>query len=226
VNNKLPSSHLIWITTLKITQEILNQAKTNRGGFTKKQVILAQTLTGSSKWKSKIIGMDISDAVWDRFVKHAKNKDKHREKTKKKPKTVNKMTVDRDQFWKPEARDIPKAKKAKKKKNKKQYSSYKDFYSSKEWRKLRVRVLEKYGCKCMMCGRSPKVHGVVIHVDHIKPRSKYPELELDITNLQILCEDDNLGKSNRYETDWRPDDDEITKELDNDLLESLPESMQ
>ena len=77
----------------------------------------------------------------------------------------------------------------------------------------------------MMCGRSPKVHGIILHVDHIKPRSKYPELELDITNLQILCEDDNLGKSNRYETDYRPDDDEITIELDKEALMDIPEHM-
>lgn len=187
---------------------------------------MAQTLTGSSKWKSKIIGMDISDKIWAQFVKHAKNKDKHREKTTKKTKKpVNKMTVERDHFWKPEARDIPKIKHKKTRKRKKTYSSYKDFYSSKEWRKLRVRVLEKYGCKCMMCGRSPKVHGVVLHVDHIKPRSKYPELELDISNLQVLCEDDNLGKSNRYETDYRPDEDEISNELDEEALQNMPDSM-
>ena len=151
-------------------------------------------------------------------------------------KAINKMTTDRDQFWKPEAKDIPKPKhkvkskklsksKKGKKKRKKYTSDYSAFYISKEWRKVRVRVLEKYECKCMMCGRSPKVHGIVIHVDHIKPRSKRPELELDITNLQILCEDCNLGKSNRYETDWRPDDDEITKELDTEILESLPVTM-
>lgn len=87
-------------------------------------------------------------------------------------------------------------------------STYKDndgFYTSREWRALRVRVLEKYECKCMMCGMSPKKHGIVVHVDHIKPRSKYPSLSLDFNNLQILCEDCNLGKSNKYDTDWRPD---------------------
>ena len=50
----------------------------------------------------------------------------------------------------------------------------------------------------MVCGSTER-----IHVDHIKPRSKYPELELDINNLQVLCEDCNIGKSNIDETDWR-----------------------
>ena len=79
-----------------------------------------------------------------------------------------------------------------------------NFYYSDEWRILRVRVLEKYECKCMMCGRSPKDHKIIIHVDHIKPISKYPELCLEFNNLQLLCEDCNIGKSNKYETDYRP----------------------
>jgi len=77
------------------------------------------------------------------------------------------------------------------------------FYNSEEWRKVRYKALRKHGGKCQLCGRSYKEHGVVIHVDHIKPRSKYPELELDENNLQILCEDCNLGKMARDEIDWR-----------------------
>jgi len=77
------------------------------------------------------------------------------------------------------------------------------FYDSEEWRKVRYKALRKHGGKCQLCGRSYKEHGVVIHVDHIKPRSKYPELELDGNNLQILCEDCNLGKMARDEIDWR-----------------------
>ena len=77
-----------------------------------------------------------------------------------------------------------------------------DFYKSKEWRALRVKALVNQGRKCCLCGRTPK-DGVILHVDHIKPRSKYPELELKLRNLQILCEDCNLGKSNKYQDDWR-----------------------
>jgi len=78
-----------------------------------------------------------------------------------------------------------------------------EFYTSREWRELRVDVIEEQKAICAMCGRSPKTHSVVIHVDHIKPRSKHPELELTLSNLQVLCVDCNLGKSDRYETDWR-----------------------
>ncbi len=66
------------------------------------------------------------------------------------------------------------------------------FYDSRAWRELRYQVIKTHGRKCQACGDTSKK----IHVDHIKPRSKYPELELDFQNLQILCEDCNLGKSN------------------------------
>ena len=76
------------------------------------------------------------------------------------------------------------------------------FYTSREWRSLRMKVLILQGRRCCVCGKSPK-DGIILHVDHIKPRSKYPELALTENNLQVLCEDCNLGKSNNYEEDWR-----------------------
>lgn len=125
-----------------------------------------------------------------------------------------------------------KASKKKRKKKKKQRNqrvtkgNSDKFYRSPEWRKLRVRVLERYDCKCMMCGRSPKLHNVVLNVDHIKPRSKFPHLSLVFSNLQILCGACNHGKLNRYETDYRPDTpeslEEINDMLDMELLNNLP----
>ncbi len=76
------------------------------------------------------------------------------------------------------------------------------FYSSPEWRALRYKVLDTYGNRCMACGRSPR-NRVVIHVDHILPRSIYPEVALIFENMQILCEDCNMGKSNKFETNWK-----------------------
>lgn len=77
-----------------------------------------------------------------------------------------------------------------------------DFYKSTEWKRLRYMAFKKYGTKCQLCGKSAKDE-VKIHVDHIKPRSKYPELALDIKNLQILCEDCNLAKGAWDSTKWR-----------------------
>lgn len=74
-----------------------------------------------------------------------------------------------------------------------------DFFTSRSWRELRYRVLKTYGHKCMLCQTTKGV----MHVDHIKPRSKFPELELTFENLQVLCEACNIGKSNKDETDFR-----------------------
>jgi 5-methylcytosine-specific restriction endonuclease McrA len=73
------------------------------------------------------------------------------------------------------------------------------FYNSDKWLALRYKALLKYGRKCMCCF----TENVEMHVDHIKPRSLYPKLELDINNLQILCKHCNLGKSNKDDTDFR-----------------------
>lgn len=80
-----------------------------------------------------------------------------------------------------------------------------DFLQSYEWRRIRYEVIVKYESRCMACGRTPK-DGIVIHVDHIKPRRKHPELALVFGNLQILCHECNHGKGNWDETDWRPKD--------------------
>lgn len=77
------------------------------------------------------------------------------------------------------------------------------FYISDEWRAVRYQALKSSDGKCQLCGRSKRDHGVILHVDHIKARSKHPELAFDLNNLQILCEDCNLGKSNKDDTDWR-----------------------
>jgi len=77
------------------------------------------------------------------------------------------------------------------------------FYGTDSWRALRFEALKASSGCCVLCGRSQRGHGVVLHVDHIKPKSLFPELALSLSNLQILCEDCNLGKSNRDDTDWR-----------------------
>jgi len=81
-----------------------------------------------------------------------------------------------------------------------EYPAFKPgFYTSREWRELRYTAIKTMGRKCQACGSSNKE----IHVDHIKPRSKFPGLELTLSNLQILCVDCNIGKSNKDDTDWR-----------------------
>ena len=73
--------------------------------------------------------------------------------------------------------------------------------SLQAWRELRYRALDKYGRRCQKCGATQAEAS--LPVDHIKPRSKYPELELEFDNLQVLCRECNMGKSNKYEDDYR-----------------------
>lgn len=87
-----------------------------------------------------------------------------------------------------------------------------NFYQTREWRELRYKVIRNSSFKCLACGASGD--DTVLHVDHIKPRSKYPELSLDESNLQVLCEACNLGKSNIYEDNLKPptvEDQEMAK---------------
>lgn len=77
-----------------------------------------------------------------------------------------------------------------------------EFLESFEWRRVRMLAIKKYGAKCMCCGVTP-AEGAVMNVDHIKPRKKFPELALNMDNLQILCHDCNHGKGNWDMTDWR-----------------------
>lgn len=76
------------------------------------------------------------------------------------------------------------------------------FLESYEWRKIRLVALKMHGRKCQCCGASPET-GAVMNVDHIKPRKLFPELALDINNLQVLCHECNHGKGNWDMTDFR-----------------------
>lgn len=76
------------------------------------------------------------------------------------------------------------------------------FLSTYEWRRLRMQALKKYGARCQCCGATPAA-GAVMNVDHIKPRRIFPDLALDIENLQVLCHECNHGKGNWDMTDWR-----------------------
>jgi 5-methylcytosine-specific restriction endonuclease McrA len=76
------------------------------------------------------------------------------------------------------------------------------FLRSAEWSRLRYDVLAASNGRCCLCGRSA-AQGVVLSVDHIKPRRRFPSLALSRSNLQVLCSSCNWGKGNRCH-DWRP----------------------
>ena len=59
----------------------------------------------------------------------------------------------------------------------------------------RESVLMRDGYRCRHCGRNPREDGIKLHVDHIEPWSKGGTNDLE--NLQALCEECNLGKSDQ-----------------------------
>ncbi|OQX01521.1 MAG: hypothetical protein BWK80_59790 [Desulfobacteraceae bacterium IS3] len=65
---------------------------------------------------------------------------------------------------------------------------------------IRWQVFQRDKWKCVSCGRSA-ANDVILHVDHIVPRSKGGKDELD--NYQTLCHICNIGKSNKDETNIR-----------------------
>lgn len=87
------------------------------------------------------------------------------------------------------------------------------FYASWEWKTARFAALKRWGADCMCCGSRHR-----ITVDHILPIRTHPELRLDQDNLQILCNECNMGKGSHDTTDFRP----ITKEQYLEL-DAMPE---
>lgn len=62
---------------------------------------------------------------------------------------------------------------------------------------IRWQVFQRDNWKCIACGRSSD-DGIILHVDHIIPRSKGGQNEL--LNYQTLCHICNIGKSNKDDT--------------------------
>lgn len=99
------------------------------------------------------------------------------------------------------------------------------FYRSAAWKRIRYQALKRAHGHCQCCGAGPE-HGAVLNVDHIKPLSRFPELGLDLNNLQVLCASCNRGKGGWDRTDWRPKEispEEIERDLDMRALDDLRE---
>ena len=89
-----------------VSKDMLDKARTRNGGYTGVQVKMAQKLFGG-KWKKQMEGSEVDQEFWLLFME---GRDiKHKKKPKRKE-IINKMTTKRDQFWKPEKRDIPRLK--------------------------------------------------------------------------------------------------------------------
>ena len=74
-----------------------------------------------------------------------------------------------------------------------QQQEYERFYLTADWRYVRQQVIERDGTICRRCREQIQDLNEVT-VDHVKPRSKYPELALVVSNLQVLCRRCNSSK--------------------------------
>ena len=76
------------------------------------------------------------------------------------------------------------------------------FQKSKQYQRLlmtdslRYDIMKRDAFKCVLCGASAN-DGSRLHVDHIVPVSRGGKTEM--ANLRTLCEQCNLGKSNKYD---------------------------
>lgn len=74
------------------------------------------------------------------------------------------------------------------------------FYDSGNWKQLRKQVKKRDNYECQECKRNGRVQidtndysekakrkKIMLVVDHIKELEDYPELALDIDNLETLC---------------------------------------
>lgn len=104
------------------------------------------------------------------------------------------------------------------------------FYKSWDWRTLRMEALKRHGAVCQCCGAkrgdvSTAGEPIRICVDHIRPLATHWHMRLDPDNLQILCDECNMGKGAWDTTDWRDEgsilDDEPMSEIEMQLGERL-----
>ena len=67
---------------------------------------------------------------------------------------------------------------------------------------IKNEIRRKHGMVCAGCGCMIRLT-IMRHVDHIKPKKIYPELEFLYSNLQVLCRPCNAHKSTYDGDDWK-----------------------
>lgn len=66
------------------------------------------------------------------------------------------------------------------------------------WARIRYEVICERGRRCELCGAKPSAdNDISLHVDHIIPFSVNPALGAEKSNLRVLCQNCNIGRSNK-----------------------------
>ena len=69
------------------------------------------------------------------------------------------------------------------------------IYETRQWRKVRLAVLERDGYACQI--RGPECTRLATHVDHVIPALQAPYLQYDADNLRASCAKCNYGRIDR-----------------------------
>lgn len=170
---------------MRVTREWMEANRTPVGGFRKIQALyVGEPWPVRSGWMGRAEGRHITPQAAAAFVAYGKHRPDtlDRNLTYAAAKEGTLFVLEEGPAEKPKPAD--------------------PFLSSAAWKRLRLAALERDGSRCVACGATPR-DGARMNVDHIKPRKLYPDLALDINNLQVLCATCNHGKGNWSETDFR-----------------------
>lgn len=181
-----------------VTREMFAQASTHPSGngWSNAQLRVFG-LSGEKGWMSKIIGTEVSEEVWERFVR-AGDKRRNRNLERKNEGSLARKPRNNRVNWNevsPPKRQtsanetfnhIPKAERE-------------QFYASDDWKDIRMLALRRGGYRCNYCGATK--HTTILHVDHKIPLSVDWNRRLDLLNLQVLCAECNIGKRNYHSDD-------------------------
>lgn len=193
----------------RVTREWIEAHASGSGGWTRVQLhAIGVGWPPEKGWKERVHGKMIPDENRLTFEGKALLIDSpvKRKQAAKDPQAAFVDRRERRRLRKAQRREAKRLqKKAKPPKAKSKYTiAAVEFYASDRWKELRYQALKNCGAQCLCCGAT-RADGAVLHVDHIKPRYHYPELQWALENLQVLCSDCNLGKRAWDETDWRTD---------------------
>lgn len=166
-------------------------------GFTNEQIRILG-MDPKKQWLKLLIGTEIPDEIWEAFV--GAGDSKREENYKKQGRSVsdgptqftneaqfsaslNSIHSHPSEIRKslPDTNFIPEP-------------ARNELFKSEDWKFARAFVLRRDKYTCQHC----RAKGVRLHVDHKIPITVDWSRRLDLLNLQTLCEDCNVGKSNFF----------------------------
>lgn len=181
-----------------VTREMFSKASTNSlgSGWTNAQIKVLGA-SGEKGWVSKIVGTEVSEELWERFVRAGdKLRNKNMERLKGRVTDGNPGAVNHSPTNSvPQKRQTP----ANETFSHVPKTEREQFYASDDWKDIRMLALRRGGYRCNYCGATK--HTTILHVDHKVPLSVDWSRRLDLLNLQVLCAECNIGKRNYHSDD-------------------------